>query len=116
MSAKEAVKKNLVDLIDALSNHNIQRIVEMCEQKGLITAGVSKELRDSQTNKSARDRASQLVSNLQTTIGLKPECLDTFLCILKDEKDVSCSTVAESIAKECKLFHNFSNKFGIHYR
>ena len=120
MSGKEAVlavTKNLVDLNSALSEQwNTLNIVNKCQEKHLITSGVSSALLDSQTNKSTQDRASQLVSNLQTAIRLQPECLDTFLCILKDEGGVSCSTVAQNIAKECKLFcHNFSNKFGIHH-
>ena len=106
-----AVRKNLVDLNSALSAHQdiFRSIVIMCEQKGLITPGVSKELRDPLTGKSTQDRASQLVSNLQTAIGLQPECLDTLLCILKDEGGVSGSIVAQKIAEECKLFfHNFT--------
>ena len=103
MSAKEAVRKNLVDLNSALSAHpeTFQSIVLKCQQEGLITPVVSKGLLEL-TGRSIQDRANQLVTNLQTTIGLQPDYLDTFLCILKDEKDVSCSTVAQNIAKECK--------------
>ena len=120
MSGKEAVRKNLVDLNSALSAHpdTFRSIVIMCEQKGLITTGVSSGLLDTLTGRSTQDRANQLVRDLQTTIELKPECLDTFLCILKQKGGVAGCTVAQNIAKECKLFfrHNFSSKFGIHYR
>ena len=106
-----AVRKNLVELNSALSAHpnTFRSIVLICEQDDLITTGVSNELLDPLIGKSTQERASQLVTNLQTTIGLQPECLDTFLCILRQKGGVSGRTVAQKIAKECKLFfHNFT--------
>ena len=107
-----AIRKNLVELNSALSAHpnTFRSIVLKCQQEGLITTGVSKELLDPLTGKSTQERASQLVTNLQTTIGLQPECLDTLLCILKDEGGVSGRTVAQKIAK------NVSYSYIIHFQ
>ena len=119
MSGKEAVRKNLVDLNSALSAHQetFISIVLKCQEEDLITTGVGNGLLDPLIGRSIQDRAYQLVNYLQTIIGLQPECLDTFLCILKDEGGVSGRTVAQNIAKECKLFfHNLISKSRIHYR
>ena len=102
--AEGAVRNTLDDLNSALSAHpdTFRSIVLKCQQESLITPGVSSELLDPLTGRSIQDRASQLVINLQTTIGLQPECLDTFLCILKQKGGVPGRIVAQNIAKECK--------------
>ena len=114
----EAFTKNLDDLNRALSAHSdtFRSIVVKCQQEGLITSEVSDGLLDTLTGRSTQDRASQLVSNLQKTIESQPDRLHTFVYILKQKGGVPGCTVAQNITKECKLFHNFSSKFGIHYR
>ena len=105
--AKEAVRKNLSSLVEALSTESTLREVTLsCEQAGLITSGNKRDLLDSSTGHSSQSRASQLVGILQTVVGFKSEYLDTLLCILVNKGGVSGRVVANNISETCKCTCN----------
>ena len=70
----------------------------------LITTSFKENLQSRLTNQSAKDRARQLVSDIQGTVSIVPTCLDTFLCVLYN---VSFATKdkAANIATECKYIY-----------
>jgi hypothetical protein len=91
-AADEAVKRNIVDLKNAISPA-FEDIVLACKQEKLI------EQNYSSTNKAKR--CSDFITHIRNLIDVQPAHLDTFLCILNG-KDLHTSKVANSVAESCK--------------
>ena len=100
--AKEAIRRNISILYDAISTADFQSIVLECEQEGLISTDFKMQLLHT-TGVPIKDSASQLTSHLQCTVGLNPTSLDTLLCILVNKAGISGRAVADSIAQICKF-------------
>jgi hypothetical protein len=102
ISAKEAIKKNITRLNDALVNQ-FQFVVLACEEKEIITSEFSRNLLDLSTTRSTQDKVAALVKEMQNIVSFQPDCLDIFLCVLVKNGGIPGSVVANDIANDCKL-------------
>ena len=119
MADDKAIKKAAQDSISR-NNHTIsnalqasptifQQIVEKCAAQKIISSGEKNTYLDTFTGQSLAYRTSQLVSNLQRTVGVVPDTLDDILCIFHETDSLIVQEAAKTIAKNCKFYHNASN-------
>jgi hypothetical protein len=99
-AAKKSLTKNISDLTEALSGSAFQDIVLACEQKELIQSSFKRNLLDTSSTRTIDMKATELVSEMQSIVSFRPDCLDTFLCVLTQHGGIPGITVAEAIAKD----------------
>lgn len=107
-AAKNAITSHIVELISAISksDEDLMTVIIACEHTKLITTSFKENLQSRLTNQSAKDRARQLVSDIQGTVSIVPTCLDTFLCVLYNASSAT-KDVAANIATEYKYIDTY---------
>uniref|UniRef100_A0A1X7SE10 Uncharacterized protein n=1 Tax=Amphimedon queenslandica TaxID=400682 RepID=A0A1X7SE10_AMPQE len=114
MAEDKAIKKAAQDSISR-NNHSIssalqssptifQQVVEKCAAEKIISPGEKNTYLDTYTGQSLAHRTSQLVSNLQRTVGVVPNTLDDILCIFHESENLVVQEAAKTIAKDCKFY------------
>jgi hypothetical protein len=95
-------------LNDALSSSNttFQTIVLSCEQEGLIQSHIRKTLFDYTMPKPLQSRATDLITDIQTTVGIKPSQLQVFLRILREKGGIPGVEIAKRIARDYESLKN----------
>ena len=103
-AAQDSISRNNDTLSSALqiSPTTFQQIVEKCASQRIISRGEKNTYLDTFTGQSLAYRAGQLVSNLQSTVGVVPRTLDDILCILHESDSLVVQEAAKKIAKDCK--------------
>ena len=112
-AAKSAVMINLSSLSKALSDDAtvFSDTVRACSAKHLITDTNSTEYMTNTAMKTLVNRAASLANNIMFIVGILPEQLDTFLCILYDSKNEAMRRVAVEIANAYGYdLPNYGNK------
>ena len=109
-AAQDSISRNNHTLSNALqvSPITFQQIVEKCASQRIISRGEANAYLDTFTGQSLAYRAGQLVSNLQSTVGVVPRTLDDILCILHESDSPVVQEAAKKIAKDCK-YNNVSH-------
>ena len=100
--ADNAITSNNVAVIDVIAK-DPKPYVEACKESSIITKSFAKDLNDHLNNWSAKERARNLVSDLQTTVKYSPEYLDKFLVILVDQGGAVGKNIAADIVKCLKF-------------
>ena len=112
-AAKSAVMINLSNLSNALSDDAtvFSDAVRACSAKHLITDTNSTEYMTNTAMNTLVNRAASLANNIMIIVGILPEQLDTFLCILHDSKNEAMRRVAVEIANAYGYdLPNYGNK------
>jgi hypothetical protein len=101
IDARKAVTTNIAKLTEAVSaaENTFITIVLSCQEHNLITPNFSKELRDNFTGKSTQLRATDLINNIETVVGSRPDCLDAFLSILVNKGGIPGTEAARAVAE-----------------
>ena len=100
--ADNAITSNTVAVIDVIAK-DPKPYVGACEESSIITTSFAQELNDHYNKWSAKERAINLVSDLQTTVKYSPEYLGKFLVILVNQGGGVGKQIAANIVKCLKL-------------
>ena len=87
-AAKNAITRHSVDLTTVIEA-NLETVILACKKENLITWVFKGNLLDGLTDKSARDKAQELVVKIQNTVNFFPSSLYTFLFVLVDTAEES---------------------------
>ena len=102
--ASGVIKSNLVDLSEIVES-NLSKVVLKCEQDKIISSTTKRKLGDAKTGQSDFERASSLVSEVQTAVRYCPEKLEPFLITIFNIDTLRSKRVAIKLANKCKLSH-----------